>query len=276
MPFLSDHILRANFSGKSPLIKGMTSARINDSVKGCAVDLHIGSIFKPGVEAGKPGSAAKPLQKKLILKEGETALIQTNEEFDLDERHAAFAFPASSVSIQGLLMTNPGHVDPGYSGPLHVTVINMSREPFILAPGERFLRAFIYDLGSTVAEPKSGQPKKVEQELLDQLAPDFLSVGARTAEAAKRQIDIAVSRGQWLQFVVPALFSVVGAVLVGIISNMSLQEKYDEKIKALEDTKATVRLQALEINYPTAQRLDEIEKQLRLVRVPVKQNTKRE
>jgi len=53
---------------------------------------------------------------------------------------AGIAFPPASLSLKGLLTTNPGHIDPGYNGPLHLTVINMGRAPIALKAGERIMR----------------------------------------------------------------------------------------------------------------------------------------
>jgi dCTP deaminase len=110
------------------LVHGLDPSRIDDYVHGCAIEFHVGDIFVPGSKPGKLGSASRP-RKDLphSLEEGETAVITTLESFALDDKHTAVVFPVSSVSFKGLLMTNPGHVDPGFNGPLHVTVINMGK-----------------------------------------------------------------------------------------------------------------------------------------------------
>lgn len=78
-------------------------------------------------------------------------MVRTIESFKLDDSHAALVLPVSSVSLQGLLMTNPGQVHPGYQGKLHVTVINMGRQPFMLKKGDRLLHALIFKLDQPVS-----------------------------------------------------------------------------------------------------------------------------
>jgi dCTP deaminase len=98
-------------------------------IQAASLDLSIGGIFVPGTEPDKPGGAYTPLTE-VNLAQGHTAVIRTKEKLHVGPRLAGIAFPPASLSLKGLLTTNPGHVDPGYHGPLHLTVINMSRLPF--------------------------------------------------------------------------------------------------------------------------------------------------
>lgn len=259
MGFLNDKELRliaGDGDGDKLLIEGIDSLHRPIDIQGCAVDLHIGDIYRPGVGIGESGSADRPCKMSVTLNEGETAVIQSVEKFKLDNEHAAFVFPASSVSIQGLLMTNPGHVDPGYAGPVHVTVINMGREPFALKPKDRFLRAFIYKLNTPAVSPKKpGGSSAVTQELLQKLSPDFMSVNKRSTSAAKKEVAEAVRSIHIWQMAIP----LVAAVLAAYISTYS----FEGRIKLLEDTKTVDRLKTLELNYPTERRLLEIETQLK-------------
>lgn len=259
MSLMIDSVLRTEIAA-GKLIKNIDIADLQKVVRGCAIDLHIGDIYRPGVISGADGSAGNPLKLQVTLNEGETAIIQTYESFILDSSHAAFAFPASSVSVQGLLMTNPGHIDPGYQGPLHVTVINMGRQPYTLLPGQRFLRAFIHDLHSNVASPKPPTPPNpVRQELLDKLSPDFLSVNERTIKSAKREVASAVQRNQNINLVIP----IVAAIVASVLTNCSNTVRYEDRIKALEGINSMDRLKSLELSYPNEKRLLEIEEAIK-------------
>jgi dCTP deaminase len=118
-PLLTDYDPPADWKDKGSLVQP------------CSLDLHIGDIFQPGVKADKAGSAGNP-KTELVLKTGQTAIISTKESIHLPGDYAAFGFPPSHVSSRALLMTNPGHIDPGYSGKLQFTVINMGRESYVL------------------------------------------------------------------------------------------------------------------------------------------------
>lgn len=268
MALMIDRDLRAAvLASPSEIIEGVDPAQADTAIQGCAIDLHIGSVFRPGRKAGEPGSASTPHLLSVTLQEGETAVVRTRESFKLGKSHAALVFPASRVSIQGLLMTNPGHVDPGYHGPVHVTVINMGREPFALNPNDRVLRALVYKLDNDVGSPKTaGTGSPISDELLGKLSPDFLSVAERTAKAAKREIDASVKRSQWLQYGFPALAALIGVIVTSTFTSCTTTARYDERIQSLEKANALDRLQKLELNYPTEKRLLELEAQLKAVR----------
>ena len=269
MSILVDTQLRAKISKTPSELINITASSISPKIRGCSIELHIGPIYRPGIEAGKEGSATNPHRLPVSLEQGDTAVIETVESFKLDNLHAAFVFPSSHVSIQGLLMTNPGHVDPGYSGSLHVTVINMGREPFSLQPGQPFLRAFIHKLDApAVTTPPISNP--VLQELLNKLSPDFLNVKSRAEESAKKYVDRAVLRTQWLQFVFPVIATIVaagiGATATYLSTSNRLEERtktFEERIKLLETSTASERIKALELSYPLQERLIDIEGKLK-------------
>lgn len=276
MSILVDTQLRAKVSATPSELIDTTVSSVAPAIRGCSIELHIGPIFRPGIEAGKEGSATNPHRLSVSLEQGDTAIIQTIESFKLDSFHAGFVFPSSRVSIQGLLMTNPGHIDPGYSGPLHVTVINMGREPFSLQPGQPFLRAFINKLDApATTQPPTSSP--VVQKLLNKLSPDFLNIKSRAEEAAKKHIDRAVLRTQWLQFVFPVIATIAAAALGAAATYLStsnrLEERtkiFEERIKALETSTTSERIKALELSYPLQERMISIESKLKEA-LPAKQ-----
>jgi dCTP deaminase len=263
MGFLSDKELRAAARSTPPkLLSGLDPSSITSEIYGCAVYMHVGDVFLPGRKAGDIGSASSPIKLQYSLLEGQTALIRTAESFQLDSDHAALVLPSSSVSMQGLLMTNPGHVDPGYAGKLHVTVINMSSEPFAITPNMRFLRALIFKIDSTAESPlKAVIPPKspVTDELLNRLSLDFLNVDDRARMAAKSEIASAVRTNTWVQFAVPAFFAVLAAGLTGTFNYFSQAKDVASKLDALQKINAGTRLGDLETRIPTAQRLQALE-----------------
>ncbi|WP_339408071.1 dCTP deaminase domain-containing protein [Pseudomonas helleri] len=269
MSILVDTQLRAQVYKTPSELIDITGSSVTPKIRGCSIDLHIGPIYRPGIETGKEGSAINPHRLPVSLEQGETAVIETAESFKLDNSHAAFVFPSSHVSIQGLLMTNPGHVDPGYSGSLHVTVINMGKKPFSLQPGQSFLRAFIHklDVPAVTPPPRNGP---VLQEILNKLSPDFLDVKFRAEEAAKKHVDRAVLRTQWLQFVFPIIATIVAAGLGAAATYLStsnrLEERtktFEERIKLLETSTTSERIKTLELSYPLQERLIGIENKLK-------------
>ena len=146
-------------------------------IQPASVDLTIGDIFLPEISPGEPGSIQSPLTFH-SLPAGHTAIVQTKEELNLPRDLAAIGFPPSSeVSFRGLLMTNPGHVDPGFKGRMKFVVINMGRESFHLKSGDIIVTLLFFRLDP--APMKSYSERNpiikggVSEEHLSRLAKDF-------------------------------------------------------------------------------------------------------
>ena len=100
----------------------------------------------PDKKQDEIGGETKPHEKEFVLHSGRTAVVTTMEEFALPNDIAAFGFPPSRVSFQGILMTNPGHVDPGYKGPLHFTVINMGSKDYVFRRRDPIVTILLFRL----------------------------------------------------------------------------------------------------------------------------------
>ena len=91
----------------------------------CSLDLRVGAIYIPESKEGDLGSMSHPRTDDYVLGTGGTALIKTKEKITLPSDVGAICFSPSSMALKGVMITNMGHVDPGYSGYLHFTAINM-------------------------------------------------------------------------------------------------------------------------------------------------------
>src|SRR5688572_5276125 len=107
-------------------------------VQPASIDLVIGNIYVPDTRADDLGGVATP-RDDYCLGAGETAVVTTQEQLTMPTDVGAIGFPPSSVSENGILTTNPGHIDPGYRGVLSLTVINMGRRSYDLKRGARIL-----------------------------------------------------------------------------------------------------------------------------------------
>ena len=200
MSLLRDHDLIANIIGKpgSRYIEGIelpADPYSKDSpVQGASVDLHIGRIYLPGRKENDDGGALNP-RSDHVLKTGETAVVTTRETLHLPDTVAAFGFPPSRVSFRGLLMTNPGHVDPGYEGVMRFTVINMAREVYSLRSGDRIVTLLLFKLETAVdADWKKRNPggeekgpSPISQANINRLSKDFVEMENRAKKIARRQ-----------------------------------------------------------------------------------------
>lgn len=197
--FLRDAELVERLSQPDPIITGIelgagaerysTDAPVQPS----SVDLRIGEIFTPGAKAEEAGSAAHPLRGD-VLAPGHTAVITTLEEFNFPDEIGAIGFPPNAVSSQGILMTNPGHVDPGYKGNMSFTVINMGSKPYTLQKKEKIVTLLLFKLDAPAEKSwrrrhpdgPSSPPDGVSK-LLAVLSRDFMDISGRVKKAAREE-----------------------------------------------------------------------------------------
>jgi deoxycytidine triphosphate deaminase len=156
-------------------------------VQPCSIDLHAGGIYQYGREASKPGSCGYPLDE-IALKPGEAAVIATKEELTMPQDIAAVGTPPTSLSFKGVLMVNPGHVDPGYEGRLRVIVINMGREAVTIRSDDIIITLVFSRLQVQAMRAHPGATGvTVQQNHIDSIPRDFLDVEQRAARVAGEQ-----------------------------------------------------------------------------------------
>src|SRR5579859_7198352 len=158
-------------------------------VQASSMELHIGDIYLPEAKEGPDGAAQAKTDH--VLKSGETAVVMTRETLQLPAHVAAFGFPPSRVSFKGLLMTNPGHVDPGYTGLLRFTVINMSKDPFPLNRGDAIVKLLFFTLDNPPQADwqqrnPNGYPPPTQADV-NRLSKDFVDVEQRATSIARTQ-----------------------------------------------------------------------------------------
>lgn len=235
-------------------IKSTGWEKKEDPIQASSIDLHIGNIYIPG----KVNNGGKLLSKsEAYLKQGHTAVVETKEVLELPYNYSAIGFPASSkVSFKGLLMTNPGHVDPGYSGTLRFTVINMAEESFKLASNEPIATLLIFRLENAPQHdwlsrrggklPSSEESQKYIKENVDRLSVDFMNIDKRA--------ESAVSKAQWRAAIISSVIAILGvaiaALIPAIVNSLSGVGEIEGRVKILENNQnianIETRLQQIE------------------------------
>jgi dUTP pyrophosphatase len=79
------------------------------------------------------------IEEPITLNSLERYLVPTGLYFELPENYEIQVRPRSGLAAKyGLTVLNtPGTVDEGYTGQVMVILINLSNEPYTIAPGER-------------------------------------------------------------------------------------------------------------------------------------------
>jgi len=219
-------------------------------VQPSSLDLSVGGIYLPCTEdqnkAGAPVGVAQH-----ILQPGRTAIVLSQEEIKMPAGLVALGFPPSKVSVQGILMTNPGQVDPGYEGPLRFTVINMGSKDFVLRKGDPIVSLVFLRLTAdstkdwlTRHSGKKGGP--ITWEDLNRVSSDFVNVEARASKIAKEAVDqadvrmkAADVRIKRLQIWVPVFAGILTLVLSGLLS--LLQPSWKEPLQKVQQDVAVLQ-----------------------------------
>ncbi len=157
-------------------------------VQPASLDLHIGHIYDTGDDAeGRQ-------RYHLSLKPGQTTIVMTREELSFPNNVGALGFAPTSIWEAGLLMTNAGHVDPGFRGKLKYTLINMGTRPYALKRHLKIATLVVFELENPArtgwfdrhGQKNAGEPGA---QSLQSLAKDFMDFEGR----AERRIDEKVA-----------------------------------------------------------------------------------
>lgn len=190
MSLLGDQELVANIASFADGVELPQDPYSKESpIQASSLDLHIGDIYLPGRKESEIGGTQNS-KLDVELETGATAVVTTKERLHLPADVAGFGFPPSRVSFRGLLMTNPGHVDPGYEGVMRFTVINMAKEAYHLKSGDRIVRLLLFRMNKA---SHSGWQKRnpdgshaPTQSEINVLSKDFVDVERRAKRIAQK------------------------------------------------------------------------------------------
>lgn len=190
--FLTDEEL-AELIAQTGIFAGLADERpftATSQVQPSSIDLRVGAVYRPETRDNELGCATSPMER-FSLPSGGTAVVETLEQCCFPNDVGAVAFPPSSISSRGLLMTDPGHVDPGYTGTLSFTVINMSSEPFELRREDKIISLLVFKTrqpakAGYAARKGTGGASKTPS-LLRVLSRDFLDIETRAKRIAANE-----------------------------------------------------------------------------------------
>jgi deoxycytidine triphosphate deaminase len=273
---LADHEIMSAIHAESLTISGLDAKSIDLSKSDCAIqpsslDLHIGDIYVPPlkpVDLSQSSSKYPKAETGYRLPPGHSVVVQTREEITLDGTISAFGFPPASLARSGLLMTNPGHVDPGYSGKLSFTLINMGRTESSLTFGAPIVTLLVFKLEKPSQVPYNKRSARCNSlgsplgTVLNDLSPDFANFVERTQRLAKDEVERQRLSLELRKIYIPVIFTLattLGAYFIGKSTNIfSLAtEQYVEEKIGEETTPINKRLSDAEVT--TAGRLEVLE-----------------
>ncbi len=193
---------------------------IKENLRACSYDLRIGTIFKDGqVINGNHRDA----NLQIIIKPGEIISMLTLEEVILPDNVMASVFAINAQSSRGLLVLNPGHIDPGFRGPISVKVLNLRKVDLALSRQAPIFTIIFEELPKSSVSPYSthvtrDQREREHNENDVELAPrniaELISLGNSIYPTRQEVREIVLQHWTtWLTLILTFI-----AALTGIIS----------------------------------------------------------
>lgn len=199
-----------------------------DNIEPASVDLTLGpEAFRASDDDKQRLSEGDVLS----LPAGESALVLTKETVEMGEGLAGQIGLRSSFTRRGIDLLAGPQIDPGFQGPLHVYLINLSPSDIIIEYGEPFLTVEIQELGedaeSTYKGKYQAEPHITGDEIRDIREGEGMALSeavkamrnmARDVNAMEETVEDLSSEMKWMmRFVVGTLATLV----VGILANMA-------------------------------------------------------
>jgi len=250
MKLLRDIDIVAKLSNDIPIILNVDEPKDWFSefspIRPCSIDLHIGKILLPSEDVV---DNCKEIREEIsvILPPGATALVKTRETMNLPSNIAGVVFPPAHLSSRGIMLINPGHIDPGSKTELHACIINMGRTPHSLRQNDKILRMMLFEVSEN---PKQVNVSPLEsRELLNALSKDFLNVEGRARETAQKTLkDAEYQVKLWsIKFaIVPVLAAILVALITGLFSFM--KPNWEDKYNQIDKRVAVLEMRATNID----------------------------
>lgn len=217
------------------------SAFDHQKIQSSSVDLTAGRIYVP--ETIKKINEVQDFSDLAIhqcnIGAGETIIIELSEEIQLSKDIGCILLPPNSLTKNGIIMTNPGHIDPGYSGKLTVCLINMGRDTVTMEQRSVVATLLLFKLSSSSAGYQKGPGTGANLTQLSKLSKDFANISERSYEYIKRAIWGHFVSALTILSLAFGLLAIVIPSLLPITTNL-LETKYSESkngeaIKKLEE-----------------------------------------
>jgi deoxycytidine triphosphate deaminase len=241
-------------------------SRANSPIQPSSIDLHVGYIYVPGAKTGDLGSETRGASSHSIGP-GESVIVSTHERLTLPPGLGGIVFPPSRLSSKGILVANIGHIDPGFSGHLRFTIINMGAKHVPLerakdAVGTLLLFALKTPsknswLGRQGSTPK-GEPTRDE---LDALSKDFGNIDARIVDVTHRTVRRLRNSYSLWAFLWPIVLGLaVGVATIFFATGQFLLTRMDANQQMLADVRERMAQSSADVSTQRADVLVELTK----------------
>jgi deoxycytidine triphosphate deaminase len=238
---LTDKQIRA-LQARTKMIVGYDDKRVQPA----SYDMVVGSIFRNGkiIQDARLNGFVERVRAKLepiignrkigaiLIEPGEVVTMLTKEHLELPPYIAATAHAMNAQSSEGLLVLNPGHVDPGYCGPLTVVALNLRKVPLALHIGDKIFTVVFDKLTEESEKPyvsKLGGRDEFERAANKKVVE--LSIGSLESLLSVSEKDIhSAITNHWLSRLIVAVTIIAavaasGAFLFTMFPDLAIKTK---------------------------------------------------
>jgi len=132
----------------------------SDQYQPASLDLSVGAIVTP-----RTIITPQSKEQEYRLRPGGLVTVLTLEELHLPLDFIGAAYAINAISQKGLLVLNPGHIDPGYRGVLAIKLLNLQRADYIVRLKDLIFTVVFYKLAKP-AECWRGPYLNLEKRIL--------------------------------------------------------------------------------------------------------------
>jgi deoxycytidine triphosphate deaminase len=228
---------------------------LDHQVQPASFDITVGRIYIPPKSGDESTAEVVERNDFYTLEPGAMVVVLSREHVQINSASGGFVFPKNGdFALKGLLFTNFGHIDPGFTGHLRFTVINMGRKSFSLRHGERIAGVTLFRLTSPT-DPYVPQHGSSCETVARVLSRDFLDVETRVAGQARNSVKEEFStrdrRSIWINGVQMLVLLVVTTATF-MFSLQSTVSGIYEKLAT-----ATVEIHKLQLQLDALKRTDQ-------------------
>lgn len=130
----------SGFEGDAVLIFNLDQSQLSGASSNVSYDLRVGSEYRGHHDAEK---TELPDDGVLVLHPGNAVLIQSEEVVFLPRKRFGYVVPKVTLLQQGITNTL-SKIDPGYNGPLIVTLFNLGKADLRLKRRDHFCSIVVH------------------------------------------------------------------------------------------------------------------------------------
>ena len=176
---------------KSSLLKKehKPASELYSQIQSSSVDLTIDRIYAGEQKIAKYNEDIEQHSLDIIyLQPGQTVVVQVAESFIMPEGLGGIIFPPNSMSKSGVIMTNPGHIDPNFQGMISVYLVNMGKREVRLKKGDKVATLLLFELTGVTELKNNLNGYGVEKDQVLSLSKDFANINERIPELINRYV----------------------------------------------------------------------------------------